>query len=129
MWFAPHKIQGGKKVHEQLDEAIRVYDKLLLVLSEHSMTSHWVANEIRQTRALEVKEKKRKLFPIRLCSMDEVKKWKLFDADTGQDLAVEVREYHIPDFSNWKDQDAFEAEFAKLLEALKEEGKPVGVKE
>ena len=75
-----------------------------------------------------MKEKKRKLFPIRLTTFDNVKKWKLFDADTVQDLAVEVREYHIPDFSNWKDQEAFEAEFAKLLEALKEVGNPVGVK-
>jgi len=24
-------------------------------------------------------------------------------------LAEEVRKYHIPDFSNWKDHDAFEA--------------------
>ena len=33
VWFSPEDIQGGKKLHEQIDEAIRVYDKLLLVLS------------------------------------------------------------------------------------------------
>jgi hypothetical protein len=38
-WFAPHNIQGGKKIHEQIDEAIRVYDRLLLILSENSMSS------------------------------------------------------------------------------------------
>jgi hypothetical protein len=31
VWFAPHDIQGGRKLHEQIDQAIRVYDKLLLV--------------------------------------------------------------------------------------------------
>ena len=36
-------------------------------------------------------------------------------------LAVELREYYIPDFSNWKDHDAFEAEFGKLLRDLKAE--------
>jgi TIR domain len=36
-WFAPHDIQGGRKIYEQIDEAIRVYDKLLLILSESSM--------------------------------------------------------------------------------------------
>jgi hypothetical protein len=36
-------------------------------------------------------------------------------------LAVEVREYHIPDFSNWKNHDAFEAEFLKLQTALQDE--------
>ena len=38
-WFASHDIKGGRKIHEQIDEAIRVHDKLLLVLSEHSMAS------------------------------------------------------------------------------------------
>jgi hypothetical protein len=36
-----------------------------------------------------------------------------------EDLAIELREYYIPDFSNWKDQDSFEKEFAKLLRDLK----------
>jgi hypothetical protein len=38
---------------------------------------------------------------------------------TGKDLAVEVREYFIPDFPNWKDHDAFEKSFARLLRDLK----------
>jgi hypothetical protein len=38
---------------------------------------------------------------------------------TGVDLAEEVRQYFIPDFSNWKDHDAFEASFARLLRDLK----------
>ena len=43
-----------------------------------------------------------------------------FDADTGKDLARELREYYIPgDFQNWKDHDAFEKAFAKLLQALR----------
>ena len=41
--------------------------------------------------------------------------WECFDADSGEDLAVEVREYHIPGFSNWKDHDAFETAYATLL--------------
>src|SRR5688572_25376538 len=40
-WFAPHDIHGGRKLHEQIDEAIRVYDKLLLILSPASMSSEW----------------------------------------------------------------------------------------
>ena len=35
---------------------------------------------------------------------------------SGQD---EVREYFIPDFSNWKNHDHFEAAFARLLKDLK----------
>lgn len=31
-WFAPHDIRSGKKLHDQIDEAIRLHDKLLLIL-------------------------------------------------------------------------------------------------
>lgn len=37
----------------------------------------------------------------------------------SSDLAVELREYFIPDFSNWKNHDAFETAFARLLKDLK----------
>jgi hypothetical protein len=63
-WFAPHKIQGGKKVHEQIDEAIRIYDWLLLILSEQSMESEWVKTEIAHARRKELDEHRNVLFPI-----------------------------------------------------------------
>ena len=75
----------------------------------------------RETRATKVEreEDRRKLFPIRLVDFDAIQKWECFDADSGKDLAAELREYYIPDFSNWKDHDSFEKEFAKLLRDLK----------
>jgi hypothetical protein len=121
VWFAPEDLKGGKKLHEQLFEAIQLNDRLLLVLSEHSILSEWVMTEIRKARAQERKENRRKLFPIRLMDFDTLREWTCFDADTGKDLAVEVREYYIPDFSNWKNHDAFEAGFLKLQTALQDE--------
>ena len=91
VWFAPEDIQGGKKLHEQIDEAIRLYDKLLLVLSHESMSSEWVKTEIRKARKAELREKRRKLFPIRLVDFEAIREWKCFDADSGKDLAVEIR--------------------------------------
>ena len=121
VWFAPEDVQGGKKLHEQIDEAIRVYDKLLLVLSPESMNSEWVRTEIRKARKAEIKEGKRKLFPIRLVDFNKIREWECFDADSGEDLGVEIREFFIPDFSNWKGHDSFEAAFARLLKDLKAE--------
>jgi hypothetical protein len=122
VWFAPEDVQGGKKLHEQIDEAIRLYDKLLLVLSPESMNnSEWVRTEIRKARKAEGMEKRRKLFPIRLVDFETIRDWESFDADSGKDLGVEIREYFIPDFSNWKDHDAFESAFARLLRDLKAE--------
>jgi hypothetical protein len=40
-------------------------------------------------------------------------------------LAKQVREYFIPDFSNWKEHDAFEKAFERLLRDLRaEEARP-----
>jgi hypothetical protein len=119
VWFAPEEMKGGRKLHEQIDEAIRMHDKLLLVVSEASMASEWVATEMRKARKREGVEKRRVLFPIRLVDYEALKRWECFDADAGKDMAVEVREFYIPDFANWKNDDAFESEFGKLLGALK----------
>ena len=59
------------------------------------------------------------LFPIPLVPFDRIKGWSLFHADREIDRASEIREYFIPDFANWKDHDAFEAGFARLLRDLK----------
>jgi TIR domain/Pentapeptide repeats (8 copies) len=118
-WFAPHDVKAGEKLHEQIDEAIRLHDKLLLILSEHSMNSEWVKTEIFNAREREVAEKKRKLFPVRLVPFETLYDWKCFDAKTGKDLAREIAEYFIPDFANWKDHDSFQNGFERLLKDLK----------
>jgi hypothetical protein len=124
-WFAPHSIQGGRKIYEQIDEAITTYDRLLLILSERSMSSEWVKTEIANARQREVREKRQMLFPISLVPFENIRKWKVFDADTGKDSAREIREYFIPDFSNWKDHASYQGAFQRLLRDLKsEDGKP-----
>jgi hypothetical protein len=118
-WFAPHDIQGGKKVHEQIDEAIKIYDKLLVILSEASMSSNWVKTEIANARAKEQQQKRQMLFPITLVPYDRIREWKLFDADTGIDSAREIREYFVPDFGRSKNHDSYQTAFEKLLRDLK----------
>jgi len=118
VWFAPEDIKAGEKLHEQIDRAIQIHDRLLIVLSENSLKSEWVMSEIRKARTVEILEKRQKMFPIRLVSYETVRAWTCFDTDTGKDLAVEVREYFIPDFSNWRNHDDFEKAFARLLKDL-----------
>lgn len=121
VWFAPEDIKGGQKLQEQIERAIQLHDRLLIVLSEDSMRSDWGITEIQKARETEIKEDRRKLFPITIVNFEKVKAWNRFDADTGRDLAKEVREYYIPDFSKWKDHDAFEKAFDRLLRDLKAE--------
>ena len=122
-WFAPHHVKGGRKLHEQIDDAIRIYDKLLLILSPASMNSEWVKTEISDARQKEVQQRKRVLFPIRLVDFDKIREWRFFDSDIGKDSAKEIREYFIPDFSNWKDHDSYHGAFQRLLRDLKSEGR------
>lgn len=118
-WFAPHDIAGGKKVHEQIDEAIRLHEKLLLILSPASMASEWVKTEIAKARRREAKEKKQVLFPVSLVDFEALRDWECFDADAGKDSAREIREYFIPDFSAWEtDQQAYRKAFDQLLKGL-----------
>ena len=127
VWFAPEDLKSGRKLHEQVFEGITVCDKLLLVLSEHSMNSKWVRSEIYEARQREIRQGRRILFPIRLCDFETVSAWKYFDSDTSGDLARAIREYYMPgDFMNWKEHDAFEAAFGKLLDALKVEAPAPG---
>ena len=103
-------------------DTIRVHDKLLLILSEDSMKSEWVNTEIAKARKREVKDGKRVLFPVRLVPFDVLRDWECFDGDTRKDSAREIREYFIPDFSNWKDHDSYRIAFDRLVKDLKQSG-------
>jgi hypothetical protein len=123
-WFAQHDVQGGKYLYEQIDKAIQLHDRLLLVLSESSIQSEWVKTEISKARRREIREKRRMLFPVRLMAYETLRQWECFDADIGKDSAREIREYYVPDFSNWKNHDLYQVEFEKLLRDLKPEAAP-----
>lgn len=117
-WFAPHDIAGGKKIHEQIDEAIRFHERLLLILSPASIVSEWVKTEIAKARRRELREQRRVLFPVRLVEFEALRDWECFDGDTGKDSAREIREYFIPDFSRWKDHDSYQCAFERLIRDL-----------
>ncbi len=118
-WYAPRDVKGGKKLHEQIDNAIQMQDRLLLFLSEASMNSEWVKTEISKARKREIREKRRMLFPLRLVDLETLRRWECFDGDTGRDSAQEIREYYLPDFSNWKNHDDYQKALERLLRDLR----------
>jgi len=121
-WFAPHRVQAGKKLYEQIDTAIQLHERLLLILSPDSIKSEWVKTEIAEARKREIKEGNRVLFPIKFnIPFDELQEWKCFDADRGKDSAREIREYYIPDFARLNDHNNYHEEFRKLLRDLKKD--------
>ena len=117
-WFAPEDLRIGDKFRVRIDEAIRLHDKLLLILSEDSVNSTWVEDEVENAFGKERKAKKdgterTVLFPIRLDSAVE-------DTNAAWASAIQ-RTRHIGDFSAWKDHDAYQEAFQRLLRDLKSE--------
>jgi uncharacterized protein YjbI with pentapeptide repeats len=119
VWFMPMDRPGMENHCEQLLRRIQSQHTLIPVLSTKSMQSDWLKAEIRSMLKFGKMECRCRLFPIRLVGLDELRSWTCFDADAARDLAVEVREYPIPDFSNWRDGDAFEEAFEQLRKELK----------
>jgi hypothetical protein len=110
-WFAPHDMPIGAKIIDAIDEAIRLRDKVLLILSEGAIASDWVEGEV--TRALD-EERTRKqvvLFPVRID--DAV-------MQTSEGWARLLRaQRNIGDFSRWKEHDRYQKSFERLMRDLR----------
>lgn len=112
-WFAPKDMKIGDEIRRSIDQAIRLHDKVLLVLSQHSIASRWVQKEVETAFEQESRHDKPMLFPIRLD--DTV-------MATNQPWAADIRRMkHIGDFTRWKQHDAYQQAFEQLLSALKAE--------
>ena len=110
-WFALENIKIGDHYQQRIDEAIRRYDKFILILSSQAVQSVWVEREVGTAREKEDCEHRSVLFPIRLDDgvMSTTKAW-----------AADVRRHwHIGDFTQWKDHDAYQRAFERLLRDLK----------
>jgi hypothetical protein len=59
-------ICGGDKILDEIDAAIRLRDKALLILSDHSIKTDWVEDEVPAGFEEERKRGQNVLFPIRL---------------------------------------------------------------
>jgi TIR domain/Pentapeptide repeats (8 copies) len=110
-WFAPEDLKIGDEFRSRIDESIQVYDRLLLILSEHSVKSRWVQKEVETAFEKEGKENRIVLIPIWI---DEA----VMHSTVG--WAADIRrERHIGDFRQWKDHDAYQQAFQRLLRDLK----------
>jgi uncharacterized protein YjbI with pentapeptide repeats len=113
-WFAPHDMPIGAKLLDAIDEAIRLRDKLLLILSKNSIDSDWVEDEVTKAFAEERDRKQPVLFPLRIDDtvMEAREPW-----------ARKLRDQrNIGDFRRWKDHDAYKASLDRVLRDLTKPG-------
>jgi hypothetical protein len=104
-WFAPIDLRTDH-LERALTHAIENTDKMLVVLSEHSLSSHWVAFEAERALAKEQAAGTRLLFPILLdqAAVHSELSWVRGVHDRGYGL----------DFSDWQDTSAY----GRALDAL-----------
>jgi uncharacterized protein YjbI with pentapeptide repeats len=106
-WFAPEDLKIGDKFRNRIDEAIHIYDKLIIVFSENSIDGTWVENEVQAAFEKEEKQKRTMLFPVRLDN--EI-------LNTDQAWATHIRRTrHIGNFTGWKAHDSYQKAFTQLL--------------
>jgi hypothetical protein len=119
-WFAPDDMKIGDRIRPQIDQTIRLYDKLLLVLSKDSVTSQWVEQEVETALALERQQGTTVLFPVRI---DDT----VMTLETGWPALIRNTR-NIGDFRRWKTHDVYQKAFDRLLRDLKAaEHKPDGI--
>jgi hypothetical protein len=110
-WFAPHDLPIGEEIRGRIDAAIKLRDKVVLILSEHSIRSGWVKDEVETAFEEEQKRPHTVLSPVRLD--DAV-------LTTAEAWAAKLRrQRHIGDFRRWKDNDAYKQSFERVLRNLK----------
>ncbi|GHO98775.1 hypothetical protein KSF_088230 [Reticulibacter mediterranei] len=109
-WFAPEDLRIGEKFWHRIDEGIQLYDKLLLIISKHSLSSNWVAKEVEEALFKEKKQKTTILFPIRLDNT--------VLENPPQRLEPLLQTRHIGNFQHWQDHDAYQQAFTRLMRDL-----------
>ena len=93
-----------------MDEEIRLRDKVLIILSENSIESDWVEDEVNKAFSEERGTKKTILFPLRIddAILETRESWarKLLD------------QRNIGDFRRWKDHDEYQVSLKRLIRDL-----------
>ena len=110
-WFAPHDLPIGAKTLDAIYEAIRIRDKVLLVLSQGAIDSDWVEDEVSKAFAKERTRETTVLFPIRID--DSV-------MTTNEAWACKLRDMrNIGDFLKWNEPSEYNKSLERVLRDLK----------
>ncbi|MDX1523353.1 MAG: TIR domain-containing protein, partial [Anaerolineae bacterium] len=113
-WYAPEDMKIGDKIRPSIDQAIRLQDKLLLILSENSVQSEWVGDEVEHALELEKERGELVLFPLRV---DDA----VMQSRIGWAAKLK-RDRHIGDFCGWPEDGVYWQGFKRLLNDLRAEG-------
>lgn len=111
VWYFPEDATWGRTVWGEIDRAIKVYDKLVVICSERSLQSGPVLREVERALRQEDRTGAEVLFPVRLD--DYV--FKPWEHERKDDVLSKV----IGDFIGWDTSATkYDASFKRLLAGL-----------
>jgi uncharacterized protein YjbI with pentapeptide repeats len=117
-WLDEHQLLPGDDIYHQVDRGIRLWDKMLLCCSEHSLTSWWVDNEIgtafeKEQQLMKERDgvKVQVLVPLNLDGYLLSDKWK-------SGYQAQIRRRLTADFTG-VDSASFDAQVERLIRALR----------
>ncbi len=114
-WYFPADAKWGEPIWGEIDRSIKVYDKLIVVCSEHSLQSIPVQREMERALSREDQEHKNILFPIRIDNY----LFECWEHRRKADVVAKV----VGDFRGWNCNAAkYDTALEKLLSALKAQG-------
>ena len=118
-WLDEHQLIPGDDMHDQIDRGIRLWDKVILCCSEKSLNSWWVDKELdkalQKEEALQKQRGKKTLALVPIDLDGYIHQWQ-------DGKASMIKSRFIADFKGWdKDNEKFEEQFEKLINALKTE--------
>ncbi len=118
-----HELKGDDDDFKRMAETFQHYDTWLLLLSEYTLGSEWIKQEVRMTLSLEERQKRTILFPLYLdpAFLDTTADQFLVALQnrSGQNsLLSSLQKHRMRNFSGWNDESVYQKAFAELLHDL-----------